>query len=241
MGRHADRGDPARRHAEGGDEPGYAHGHDNGRNSSPCGAGRDRDHDGHGFGGGHAGPPHAGFDLDLIWPLPSEDALLWAWSYRGEDIFAHGTLKTTDTADADGFYLITAIAGERNGETIIGLQPAGTAIPGNEPFAVDNLIRAEDHQLTGNGFGYALDDGTYANPFFADFLSPETYLEFFSASPFGPGIGTEDSEVPVDFAARELPSRPDHRGGRHHEDPGGGHGHAHWRAEHHHPTDAWFA
>ncbi len=54
-------------------------------------------------------------------------------------------------------------------------------------------------QLTGDGFGYALEDGTYANPFFADFLSPETYLEFFSAPPFGPGTGPEDSELPMDF------------------------------------------
>jgi len=89
---------------------------------------------------------------------------------------------------------------------ITDLQPAGTAIPGNEPFAVDNLLSAAGAgpQLTGNGFGYALADGTYANPFFADFRTPETYLEFFSAPPFGTGndpIGPEDSELPVEFTA----------------------------------------
>lgn len=228
MGRRADCDGPAWRHAMGGDEPRNGHG-------------PDHDHHGKGFEDGHAGLPGTGFDLDLVWTLPWEDSLLWRWSYRGENILAHGTLKSTDTADADGFYLITAIAGERNGETIIGLQPTGTAIPGNEPFAVDNLISAQDHQLTGNGFGYALEDGTYANPFFADFLSPETYLEFFSAPPFGPGIGPEDSELPVDVAARILPSRLDHHSGRHPDDPGDGPGHPHGHHEFHRAADAWFA
>jgi hypothetical protein len=42
----------------------------------------------------------------------------------------------------------------RNGEAIIGLQAVGTAIPGNEPYNVDNLVRLSGSQLTGDGFGY---------------------------------------------------------------------------------------
>jgi hypothetical protein len=100
-----------------------------------------------------------------------------------------------------GFYLIAAVTGSRNGQTITALQPTGTAIPGNEPFAVDNLVRLDGPQLTHNGFGYAIAGGTYANPFFDDFSSPVRYLEFFSAPPFVGGLGTEDSELPITFAA----------------------------------------
>jgi hypothetical protein len=114
------------------------------------------------------------FHVDPAALLPDHTGLLWTWSYATSDIAAHGTLITTEQANADGFYQITTIAGERNGTAIIGLQPAGTAIPGNEPFAVDNLISVDGPHLTGNGFGFALEDGTFANPFFADFLTPTT-------------------------------------------------------------------
>jgi hypothetical protein len=157
-----------------------------------------------------------GLSLELLASLSDHSALLWRWSYATDGAFAHGTLTTSAMADADGFYEITGIAGERNGETIIGLQPAGTAIPGNEPFAVDNLISTDQPQLTADGFGYALADGTFANPFFADFLTPATYLEFFSAPPFGPGTGPEDSELPANFAARVVPSWPFRHDGDHH-------------------------
>ena len=163
-------------------------------------------------------------NLEFAASSPDHSALLWRWSYAADGIFAHGVLTTTAMANAEGFYRITDISGERNGEAIVGLQPAGTAIPGNEPFAVDNLISADGPHLTANGFGYALGDGTFANPFFADFLVPAGYLEFFSAPPFGPGIGPEDSELPVDFAAHALPpSHAHHRPGHdspHHQDEG---------------------
>ena len=117
----------------------------------------------------------------------------WTWSYSEPGISASGTLTTDDAANADGFFPITGISGARNGVAITALQPAGTAIPGNEPFAVDNLIRAGGPQLTGSGFGFALADGTFANAFFADFLTPPGYLEFFSAPPFASGvIGPEE-------------------------------------------------
>ena len=154
------------------------------------------------------------FVLRLVWPslasvaalaLPVVQAsasLCWNWNYSGNDIAANGTFVTNDTPDTLGFYRITSITGTRNGETIVGLQPAGTAIPGNEPYAVDNLVRLNEPQLTHSGVGYAMSGGTYANPFFADSSNPPRYLEFFSAPPLTVGAVAKDSELPVAFAAK---------------------------------------
>lgn len=140
----------------------------------------------------------------------AEAALLWQWSYAGDAVSAAGTFTTGDAADADGYYGITAITGARNGVAITALQPAGTAIPGNEPFAVDNLVRLQGTQLTVEGFGYALSDGSYANPFYADFLSPPGYLEFHSVAPFDAGsVGMEDSELPIVFQAGIVGAVPE--------------------------------
>src|SRR5437763_10237914 len=125
---------------------------------------------------------------------PASASLIWNWNYSGAGVVASGTFTTNDTPDGTGFYLITSITGTRNGETITGLQPTGTSIPGNEPFAVDNLVSLNGPQLTHHGFGYAATGGNYANPFFADFLSPPRYLDFFSAPPF-------TSELLVSFSA----------------------------------------
>src|SRR5689334_8114893 len=65
---------------------------------------------------------------------------LWNWTYSDTGITAGGTFTTEDAPDPDGGFLITAITGTRNGSLITHLQPAGTAIPGNEPFKVDNLV-----------------------------------------------------------------------------------------------------
>jgi hypothetical protein len=40
--------------------------------------------------------------------------------------------------------------------TITGLQQTGTAIPGNERYAVDNLVSAVEPRLTTHGFGFSL-------------------------------------------------------------------------------------
>ena len=78
------------------------------------------------------------------------------------------------------------------------------------PYAVDNLVSAGPIQLTGNGFGFSTPAGTYANPFYADFLAPPVYLEFFSAPPFAPGNpGPEDSELPVTFTASVVTETPE--------------------------------
>jgi hypothetical protein len=123
------------------------------------------------------------------------EATLWSWSYTGDGFAASGTITTSDTPNADGFFSITGISGSRNGEAIVRLQPDGTAIPGNDGFPVDNLLRSETPELTSSGFGYQLADGTFGNVF-ADFLSPQTYLEFFS----DPALGTH-TELPIIFSA----------------------------------------
>jgi len=144
--------------------------------------------------------------LITLTALPANAAIQWNWSYSGAGIAANGTLTTVDAANSDGGYLITGIGGTRNAETITGLQPTGTAIPGNEPFAVDNLIFAgPGPQLTGHGFGFSTSGGNYSNPFYADFLPAPGYLEFFSAPPFAPGTpGAEDSELPIRFSAAPV-------------------------------------
>ena len=109
--------------------------------------------------------------------LPAS-ALEWRWSYQGEGVTAAGAFTTTDTPNADGFYAITAIKGEANGVAITGLQPAGTSIPGNDGYPVDGLVGAKAPQLSLHGFGYALADGTYANPFTATISSRRAFTRF---------------------------------------------------------------
>jgi hypothetical protein len=133
--------------------------------------------------------------------LPAHASRLWSWSYSGNNIAASGTLTTLDNPNAQGGYLITGISGNRNGTAITALQQTGTWIPGNEPFAVDNLLfPGPGPQLTKHGFGFALADGTYSNPFFADFLPTPDYLEFYSM----PNSGSS-TELPVTFAATPVP------------------------------------
>lgn len=125
--------------------------------------------------------------------------IVWNWSYTGTNIQASGTFITADAADAQGYHLITGITGSRNGDLISGLYPTGSAIPGNEPFALDNLIRlGPQDQITVHGFGFATASGGYSNPFFADFLSPATYLEVFTTA-------SSYSEVPITFTASVVP------------------------------------
>jgi hypothetical protein len=110
----------------------------------------------------------------------SAEALEWRWSYQGEGVSASGGFTTNDTPNADGFYEITAISGEANGVAISGLQTTGTSVPGNDGYPVDNLIRADAPRLTKNGFGYALANGTYANPFYGAHFAKPDYYAFFS-------------------------------------------------------------
>ena len=124
--------------------------------------------------------------------------LLWNWSYSGAGISASGTFTTNDAPDGAGFYQIVGISGTDNGATITGLQPTGTAIPGNEPYAVDNLVSAVEPRLTMHGFGFSLANGNYANPFY----NGSSYYEYLWVPPYVNGAGPEK---PVSFAAAVVP------------------------------------
>lgn len=128
------------------------------------------------------------------------EALEWRWSYQGEGVQASGTFTTDDAPDTDGFYKIAAIGGQANGVAITGLQPAGTSIPGNEGYPVDNLVRTAAPQLSKSGFGYALVNGTYANPFYGAHFAKPGYYDFFS----DPANG-RTSEPIVTFSATKTP------------------------------------
>jgi hypothetical protein len=155
---------------------------------------------------GSTGFTPAGIAVLVLTALPANASILWDWSYSGSGITAIGTLTTVDTPNGEGGYVITGITGIRNREIVTGLQPAGTPIPGNEPFAVDNLIFAgPGPQLTGDGFGFSTSGGNYSNPFYADFLPTSGYLEFFSTAPFTSGTpGPADSELAVEFSATPV-------------------------------------
>ncbi len=130
---------------------------------------------------------------------PAAASTLWNWDYSTSGIRASGTFTTVETPDSSGGYLITGIAGTRNGDRITALQAPGTWIPGNEPYTVDDLVfRGSTPQLTTHGFGFATAGGHYSNPFYADFLPTPGYLEFFSTPPSG------SSEVPVLFSATPV-------------------------------------
>jgi hypothetical protein len=139
------------------------------------------------------------FIAAMLVALPAE-AVEWRWSYQGEGVAASGVLTTKDAPNADGFYEITGIKGEANGVAITGLQPAGTSIPGNDGYPVDGLVRAEPPQLSLHGFGYALADGTYANPFYGDHFVPPGVYAFFSDP-----ANRKTSEPLVKFTATMVP------------------------------------
>ncbi len=96
----------------------------------------------------------------------AEASTRWRWTCTGPGFEAKGELTTEGEPDADGFYAIVEVAGEANGVRIAGLQQARTAIPGNEGWPVDGLVRARPPQLSAGGFGFALADGSYVNPFY---------------------------------------------------------------------------
>jgi hypothetical protein len=136
----------------------------------------------------------------LMYRQPAEALLLWNWSYSGTGISASGTFTTNDAPDGAGFYQITGITGSDNGVAITDLQPTGTAIPGNKPYAVDNLVSTAEPRLTMHGFGFSLANGNYANPFY----NGSSFYEYLSAPPYVKGAGPE---TPVSFSAAIVPER----------------------------------
>jgi hypothetical protein len=132
--------------------------------------------------------------------LGRAEALEWRWSYEGAGVSASGSFTTKDAPDANGFYEITVVSGEANGVAITGLQPPGTSIPGNDGYPVDNLVRTEAPRLTMHGFGYALSNGTYANPFYGAHFAKPDYYAFFSDP-----ANRSTSEPSVAFTATIAP------------------------------------
>ncbi len=110
----------------------------------------------------------------------ADAATLWRWTCEGPGLQAKGTFATDDKPDPNGFYTITSVAGEANGAAITGLQQARTAIPGNEGWPVDNLVRERKPQLSAGGFGFALADGYFVNPFFGARFKPPGFLAVIS-------------------------------------------------------------
>jgi hypothetical protein len=134
----------------------------------------------------------------LMHGQPADALLLWNWSYSGTGVSASGSFTTNDAPDEAGFYQIVGITGAENGVTITGLQPAGTAIPGNEPYAADNLVSTAEPRLTTHGFGFSLANSDYANPFYKG----SSYYEYLSVPPYVNGAGPE---TPVSFSAAIVP------------------------------------
>lgn len=143
--------------------------------------------------------------LTAMLAMPTQASPVWTWSITGDALDASGMFSTTGVPNSEGFYLITGITGQRNGVAIVGLQPTGTAIPGNAGFPVDNLIRGSGEQLTGNGFGFETADLAHSNPFFASFLTPVGYAEFRTFDT----AGSKSAELPVTFLARVVAQVPE--------------------------------
>ena len=139
--------------------------------------------------------------LALAAPDRAKAAITWDWSLTGTDIAASGTFTTSDTADSSGFYTITGITGSRNGVAITGLEPANTAIPGDDPYTVDDLVSASGPQLTLNGFGFSLADGSYSNPYYDVYGTPPAYYEVYSTPASDSSGNYNIVEPPVTFTA----------------------------------------
>jgi hypothetical protein len=134
----------------------------------------------------------------LMYRQPAEALLLWNWSYSGTGISASGTFTTNDAPDGAGFYQITGITGSDNGVAITDLQPTSTAIPGNKPYAVDNLVSTAEPRLTTHGFGFSLANGNYA----IRSTTAQATTSILSVPPYVNGAGPEK---PVSFSAAIVP------------------------------------
>lgn len=93
-------------------------------------------------------------------------AAVFNFNYTGTGITASGTFTTNDQPNADGFQLVTALTGTRNGLTL-SLLPVGTNFDG---VATDNRLSASSPYVTFNGLGLRAGNVNYAL-FFDDFLS----------------------------------------------------------------------
>jgi hypothetical protein len=135
--------------------------------------------------------------LTVFWTNCTQAPLRWSWQYTAPGINASGMVTVDPQPGPNGLRRIVAITGSRNGDPITALYPAGSSIPGNEPYKVDNLVALDPlAHLTNDGFGYATRAGHYATAF----RTKTGYVEVFSAPPFTSGsgnLGPEDSEKPI--------------------------------------------
>jgi hypothetical protein len=120
-------------------------------------------------------------------------ALTWNWSATGTGISAGGTFTTNDTPDGSGFYTISAITGNHNGNAITIVSPGG--VGGN-----DNLISQSNPQLSFNGIGYTDGGGTYYNIYWDG-------PQYFSGFNFDNTFGLQN-ETPVSFTASASAAVP---------------------------------
>lgn len=133
----------------------------------------------------------------------------WTWRYAGPGVQAAGRFTTSPHGDESGGFEIIQISGSRQGVAIAALQGRGTAIPGNEPYHVDNRLFPREPRLTGDGVGFRLADGSYANLFFQTHTPPHDVREYFSSPPFVDGtVGPEDAETSVVFQIEQVPPSP---------------------------------
>ncbi len=137
----------------------------------------------------------------MVGSTPAFAQLRWCWRFAASGVSAAGAITTGKDADAEGFYRIVGITGTVDSATVIAMQPAGTAIPGNTGFPVDNLIRSSAPQLTERGFGFAASDGAYHNPFYL-----ERYRDYIARPPYANGKGVEPT---IEFRAVAAASGSD--------------------------------
>lgn len=82
--------------------------------------------------------------------------LYWAFNFTGTGVSASGVL-TTDSTLNGGAYLVTNISGQRNGETILSLVPAGNF---GSLFS-NNLLYASGPYFDNAGVTYLTSSGAY--------------------------------------------------------------------------------
>lgn len=141
----------------------------------------------------------------LAWGLSLDSAsgAVFRFQYQADGVTASGLLRTSDLPDPTGAVQILGISGMRNGVAISALWPTGQAIPLNDGYPVDNLLLVRPPHLSLHGFGYALADGSYANPFFASFTQPPSAAEFWS-NPQQPA-GLQTREGPIALTITTVP------------------------------------
>jgi hypothetical protein len=131
---------------------------------------------------------------------------MFRFHYQADGVNASGLLQTNDLPDPNGALQILGISGMRNGVAIAALWPTGQAIPLNDGYPVDNLLLVQSPYLTLHGFGYSLADGSYANPFFANFTQPPSAVEFFSNPQLPAGSQTREGPIALTITAVPEPT-----------------------------------